>query len=190
MSLKSLALALTAALAVAGAGSAAAAVMVIGSGPEKQCYDAAKADRPTAAALQSCDDALNSGNLTSRDTAATYTNRAALLLGREGNANAEKALHDTDRALSIAPSMTAAAVNRSAALIRLGRFEEARAAIDAALPFASGDELKRGLYNRAMANESMGDVKAAYRDLKRAVEVDPDFEAAKVELTRYTVRKR
>lgn len=186
MSTKSLGYVLAAAIAVSGIGSAAAAVMVLGAGPEKECYEAAKAEKATAAAIKTCDAALSSGNLTNRDTAATFTNRAALLLGRD---EAAKALSDSDRALTIAPSMTAAAVNRSAALIRLGRYEEARAAIDAALPFASGEELKRGLYNRAMANEALGDVKAAYRDLKRAIEVDPAFEAAKVELTRYSVRR-
>ena len=65
--------------------------------------------------------------------------------------------------------------------------EEARATIDAAIPLATGPDLQRGLYNRAVAREALGDVKGAYADLKRAVELDPGFEAAKLELTRYQV---
>ena len=84
--------------------------------------------------------------------------------------------------------MTAASVNRSAALILLERYQEARETVDQALPLASGLELQRALFNRALANEALGDIKAAYRDLKRAVELDPQFEEAKVELARYTVR--
>ena len=187
MSVRRFALALTAAASFAALTTAGAAVMVVGTGPERACYEAAKHDRATGPTIKTCTDALEGGMLTPRDRAATFTNRSALLITRE---KAALALKDADSALAIEPSMTAASVNRSAALIMLGRYQEARATIDAAIPLASGAELQRALYNRAMASEQMGDIKAAYYDLKRAVDLDPQFEAAKVELARYQVHGR
>lgn len=187
MSVRKFALALTAAASFAALSTAGAAVMVVGTGPERACYEAAKHDRPTGPNIKTCTDALENATLTPRDRAATYTNRSALLISRD---KAEPALGDADDALKIEPSMTAASVNRSAALIMLGRYQEARDTIDAAIPLASGSELQRALYNRAMASEALGDIKGAYHDLKRAVDLDSQFEAAKVELARYTVHSR
>ena len=187
MSIRKIAFALTAAASFAVLGTAAAAVMVVGTGPERSCYEAAKADRATGATIRTCTEALDQGTLSPRDRAATYTNRSALLISRD---KASLALADADDALTIEPSMTAASVNRSAALIMLGQYAEARATIDAAIPLASGVELQRALYNRAMASEALGDIKGAYHDLKRAVDLDPKFEAARVELARYQVHSR
>ena len=184
MSLKSLMFAALSATALAVAGTASAAVMVLGSGPEKACYDAAKAESAAVKASKPCDDALLNSALTPRDRAATYTNRSVLYLIRN---SATKALADTDQALAIDPAMTAASVNRSASLLLLDRYQEARETVDRAIPFANGPELKLALYNRAMAHEALGDVKAAYRDLKRAIELDPAFEQAQAQLTRFTV---
>jgi tetratricopeptide (TPR) repeat protein len=187
MSIRTFALALTAAASFAALSTASAAVMVVGTGPERACYEAAKADRATGATIKTCTEALDNSMLTPRDRAATFTNRSALYISRERAANA---LKDADEALTIEPSMTAASVNRSAALIMLGRYEEARSTIDAAIPLASGGELQRALYNRAMASEALGDIKGAYYDLKRAVDLDPKFEAARIELARYQVHSK
>lgn len=185
MSLKSLMFTSLAATSIAFAGTASAAVMVLGSGPEKACYDAAKAESKAAKATQPCDEALQNGALTPRDRAATYTNRSVLHLIRAAPA---RALADTDMALAIDPTMTAASVNRSGALLLLDRNTEARDTVDRAIPFASGPELKLALYNRAMAHEALGDLKAAYRDLKRAIELDPGFEQAQQQIVRFSVR--
>lgn len=187
MNFKSIATALTAAAGFAAATSAGAAVMVIGPGPGAACYEAAEYNRISKASIAVCDEALEQEALSPRDRAATYTNRAYLQIARN---EPMPALRDVNAALKIQPSMTAAAVNKSAALIMLNRFAEAKATIDEALPLASGLELQRALYNRALANESLGDVKAAYADLKRALELDPKFEEARIELTRYQVRSR
>jgi tetratricopeptide (TPR) repeat protein len=187
MSVRSGLIGFAAATALAALGTASAAVMVVGSGPERTCYEAAKIARASGVALASCDEALNGDQLSPHDRAATYTNRSVLLLVRN---SATAALSDTNRALRIEPSMTAASVNRSAALILMERYQEARETIDQALPLASGMELQRALFNRALANEALGDIKAAYRDLKRAVELDPQFEEAKTELARYQVRSK
>jgi len=186
MNFKSVGMALAAA-SFAALGSASAAVMVVGNGPELACYNSAKAGETSNLAIKDCTEALENGALSPRDRAATFTNRSAMLVTR---GDAKEALADTDNALRIEPSMTAASVNRAAALIELSRYEEARSTIDAAIPLATGVELQRALYNRAVAREALGDVKGAYADLKRALELDPSFEAARIELTRYQVVRK
>lgn len=178
------ALALVAGLAAPAAG---AAVTVIGSGPEQDCYLAAKSQSANRGGLEACDLALTESLLNRRDRAATYVNRSVVLLTLE---RTRDALEDADAALAISPDLPAAAINRSAALIRLERFAEARATLDRALPNASGRELISALFNRAMASEAQGDVKSAYADLRRAIELDPEFETAKIELARYQVRDK
>lgn len=164
--------------------SAHAAVQVVGAGPEKACYDASKSRRPDLRAIAQCDAALEQSALSREDRAATFVNRSVLLLHAQ---KTRAALRDTDAALEIIPDMPAASVNRAAALIRLERYGEARKLLDRVLPNATGIELTRGLFNRAVAAEALGDMKAAYADYSRIVELDPDFEDAKVELARFQV---
>jgi hypothetical protein len=42
---------------------------------------------------------------------------------------------------------------------------------------------------RAIAHENLGDLTAAYRDYSKAAELDPDWDAPKKELTRFTVKR-
>jgi tetratricopeptide (TPR) repeat protein len=163
---------------------ASAQIMVPGPGPEVQCFEAASAQRATAAAFKACDMALGNILLPDEDRAGTYVNRSALHLGRR---NWASALSDTDAALSLQPDLAAAFVNRSAALYMLRRYAEARAAGDKALPLARGIEVQRALFNRAMASEALGDPASAYKDLKRALDLDPAFAEAQTELARFEV---
>lgn len=167
-------------------GSAAAASSVLGSGSEQACYRAARAGLASVAALESCNAALDSVILTPEDRAATYANRSAVYLGRS---RPVEALADVELALQLDPALKDAAVNKAGALILLGRYAEARALLDDLLPVVDGEALERGLFNRAVAAEALGDVKSAYYDFKRATELNPGFEAARVELSRFQVEK-
>lgn len=169
---------------IAALPAANAAVMVIGSGPEKMCYLASKAGKPSRSGLKACNEALKTSQLSTRDRAATHVNRSVMLLAYN---RTRDALADTDAALAIIPDLEEATVNRSAALIRLDRFAEARDILDEALPRAHGRVLLSGLFNRAIASEAMGDTRSAYQDLKRIVALDPEFEDAQIELARYRV---
>ena len=176
-----------AALAIAFIAPAGAAVSVIGLGPEKQCYEASKAGRADKGGLAACDSALENSLLSRRDRAATHVNRSVLLLAHR---RVRAALADTDMALRLEPDMAPASVNRAAALIRLERYAEARAALDGTLDGAEVDVLTRGLFNRAIASEALGDLRAAYADFRRIVELDPAFVAAQPELARFRVSSR
>lgn len=169
---------------MAFAGSASAASSVIGSGSEQACYHAASTGAASREALASCDAALESVILSPADRAATYANRSAVLLGQD---RPEAALADVETALRLDPGLRDAAVNKAGALILLGRYAEARTLLDEVVPAVQGNALERALFNRAVAAESLGDVKAAYHDFKRALELDPGFEAARLELDRFQV---
>ena len=45
-------------------------------------------------------------------------------------------------------------------------------------------------YGRGLANEDVGNVKAAYDDLQRAVSLKPKWNAPAKDLARYQVRRR
>lgn len=164
--------------------TASAAVSVIGVGPQKECYDAARSKYPPVRALADCNAALEQVALSDNDRAATYVNRSVLLLTAR---RTKAALRDTEAALAIIPGLPAASVNRAAALIALERYAEAREMLDRVLPHAEGIDLTRGLYNHAVAAEAMGDARTAYRDYRRIVELDPSFEDARLELARFKV---
>ncbi len=172
---------------IAAAPAAQAAVMVLGSGPEKVCYLASKAGKPSRSGLKACNEALETSQLSTRDRAATHVNRSVMLLAYHRTTDA---LADTDAALAIIPDLEEATVNRSAALIRLDRFAEAREILDEALPRATGHVLVSGLFNRAIASEALGDTRSAYNDLRRALELEPEFEDARMEIERYQVVAR
>lgn len=174
-------------LAAALAGGASAAVSVIGSGPERICYESAEASRSGKADLGYCNEALENQVLSLRDRAATLNNRAVIYLLR---GNAKAALADVDEAVRIAPKMPAAYVNKSAALFLLGKFEEARAAVDVALTLDASDEAPAAYFNRALAREAMGDIKGAYTDFQAAVAILPTYQPAREELARFRVSKR
>lgn len=166
------------------AAPASAAVSVLDSGSASACYSAARAERTTAAATAACDAALT-GAASTRDLAASYANRSAVLLGAD---DATGALADADQALALDPGLQEVAVTKAGALLMLGRYAEARSTLDAALPHVEGIALERALFNRALANEALGDVKAAYLDFKRAAELNPAFDDAHVELARFSVK--
>ncbi|MGE0046032.1 MAG: tetratricopeptide repeat protein, partial [Hyphomonadaceae bacterium] len=52
------------------------------------------------------------------------------------------------------------------------------------------EEPHKAYFNRALAYEAMGNVRAAYADYRRAQELSPSWDAPQRELARYTVTQR
>ena len=52
------------------------------------------------------------------------------------------------------------------------------------------EEPAKAYYNRALAYEGLDDVKSAYFDYQKAVELSPGWDAPKQELTRFHVARR
>jgi tetratricopeptide (TPR) repeat protein len=180
------ALIIGAAMAAASlAASAQAYVYVAAGGNAAACYQHAVNQNNTMEAVSTCTAALTADQLNARDRAATLVNRGILQLrmGRH-----DRAMNDFDQAIAAEPALAEGYINRGAALLRQENYGEAIAAISAGLERRPADPAQAH-YNRAVAHEESGNVRAAYEDYRRAAELAPNWEAPRLELARFSVRR-
>jgi tetratricopeptide (TPR) repeat protein len=175
-----LALSTVALMTVLATPAAHASVTVIGGGLAQECYKAAEYGQGRDTTI--CDRALDEPMI-ARDRAATYINRSVLRL-RGNDANA--ALADCDTAIRINSELGEAFVNRGAALMTMGRPQDAVDAISHGIALGI-KRMQIAYYDRAMAREDTGDVQGAYQDYKQALAVDPTFAMAQEQLKRFRV---
>lgn len=177
---------LAGALFLSGVAGASPAVTVIGGGMARDCYLGVESGKVTYETMEICNLALSQERLSTRDRAATYVNRGILHM-RQGRL--EMALADYDNGARLAPNLPGAQINRGAALYNLQRYDDAMEALNRGLTTDEADPEIRaiGLYNRALTHEKLGDVEAAYYDFKAALDLDPAFELASLQLQRFEV---
>jgi tetratricopeptide (TPR) repeat protein len=181
-------------LAVAAAGAAlawaatanAGAVTVLGGGMAKECSQAALNGESEVRFETICTQALESELLSLRDRAGTYVNRGVLKLRRKEFGQAQ---FDFNRAIETKPDLGEAYVNRGAAAVGAKRYADGLADLNKALELGV-EEPEKAYYNRALAFEGLDDLKAAYFDYKKAVELKPDWDMPAKELARFTVERR
>ena len=173
------------ATAMACAGTAGASTLIIGGGAAKDCSDAAIGGRKDTASVTTCTLALDTETLSFRDRARTYVNRGVLQLRQR---NYDGAVSDFDAASKIDPNLGEAFVNRGAVFVGTSRYGEGLSQIDQGLALGVKDP-EKAYYNRAIANENLGDVMAAYRDFSKAAELAPTWDAPKTELARFSVKR-
>jgi tetratricopeptide (TPR) repeat protein len=162
--------------------SASAAVTVIGSGSAQLCYQAADTGASPADYISYCNEAL-AGPLSQDDRAATYVNRGVLRLAMN---EVESAAADFNAGLAINANMGEGYVDLGATMISQKHYAEAIANIDKGLKLGT-KEPHLAYYDRAMANEQLGNLKAAYDDYHQALTLAPDFTMASDELKRFKV---
>ena len=169
-----LALPFVAGVIIAYAPTAHAVVMVGGNGLGPVCYGAARAISEGRAPepfsmtgsalilspLEICSRALDEGTLDAHDTAATLVNRGVVFftLG-----NFQAAFEDFNSALKFADDIADAYANRGAALVALKRWQESVEAISKGIELGAAQP-EKSYYNRAIANEELGNIRAAYDD--------------------------
>lgn len=170
---------------LACAGTADASTQVIGGGAAKDCSNAAISGRKDTASLTACTLALETETLSFRDRARTYVNRGVLRMRQQ---NYDGAVSDFNDASRIDPALGEAFVNRGAVFVGTRRYGEGLSQIDQGLALGVQDP-EKAYYNRAIANESLGDVTAAYRDYAKAAELAPTWDAPKTELARFSVKQ-
>lgn len=175
---------LFAALLAAVSVPALGAVTVIGSSSARMCFEAADSPMaPSMRDLRYCDQAFNEGAMSEHDTVATYVNRGILKLRRD---QVEDAIVDFDEAIRLDPDQPEAYLNKGAALIRLNDATEALRLFTVALEHHTRrPEIAH--FGRAIANETLGNVREAYADYRRASELDPDWADPQTELQRFRV---
>ncbi|MFL5296878.1 MAG: tetratricopeptide repeat protein [Phenylobacterium sp.] len=172
--------------ALLAAGGAYASVTVIGGGLAEACSKAALQGKTELSFERTCTQALESEMLSARDRAGTFVNRGVLRLRR---ANFEAAIKDFNAAVGLQPNMGEAYVNRGAASIGEHRYAESLPDLNKAISLGV-EEPAKAYYNRALAYEGLDDVKSAYFDYQKAVELSPQWEAPKNELLRFHVSSK
>jgi tetratricopeptide (TPR) repeat protein len=166
------------------AAPADASVMVIGNSSAVACYQAADSTiAPDTADLRNCDEALRNEALASHDVVATHVNRGILRLRRN---QVDLAMADFDNAIRIDPNEPEAYLNKGAVYIRMQDAGAALPLFTAALERnTSRPELAH--YGRAIANETLGNTRAAYDDYRRASALRPEWQEPQIELRRFRV---
>ena len=168
------------------AGAAEGAVTVLGGGMARQCSEAALSGESESRFEALCTQALEIEVLSTRDRAGTFVNRGVLKLRRKDFGGAQA---DFNLAVATMPELGEAYVNRGAAAVGARRFAEGLADINKAIGLGV-DEPEKAYYNRALAYEGLDNLKAAYLDYQKAIELKPDWDQPKLELARFTVERR
>ena len=187
------------ALACMASNVSSAAVVVLGGGLAQQCYEPARdlvlgpnqslersGSRVSMDAVDICALALRSEALGPRARAGTLNNMGVLLFVE---ASYERALNTFNRSIETDSSIAEAHVNRGASLVALKRWAEGVEALDSGLTLEP-DQAEKAYYNRAIAHEELGNIRAAYFDYMKASELSPEWEQPRIQLTRFSVRKK
>lgn len=171
---------------LAAAGSARASVTVIGGGLAEACSKAAIHGASGYRDEQVCTNALDTELLSPRDRAGTYVNRGIMKLRRM---EWDQALKDFNVALKYKRDLGEIYVNRGAVFIAQHKYSDGLADLNKGIELGI-EEPEKAYYNRALAYEGLDDVKSAYFDYQKALELAPTWDAPKQQLTRFHVSRR
>lgn len=168
------------------AGPAFAQRMSIGTNEARSCYESARDGSHSSAAVATCTTALGMVLNAPFDRVATLVNRGILHMHRGETA---LAMADYDAALAERPNHPEAMLNKGLLLLKFeNEHARARDLFDRAL--AAGTSKPELAYlGRGAAHEQAGDVRAAYNDYREALRLQPDWQLAKRELSRFQVRR-
>ena len=161
-------------------GAAQAATEVLGDGPARLCFLSANEGRNAGGDIAICDSALVT-DLTTRDRAATFINRGVIRLSLN---QYDAANDDFSTGIRLLPDMGEGYLNRGAAYIAQKRFSEALADIEKGMSLGVSKPYI-GYYDRGIANEALGNLRAAYDDYRQAVALEPEFTRAAKQLERF-----
>ena len=190
MSIRSISAVLLGGIAMASlaASQAQAAVTVLGNGIARSCYEIAEFGGNAHDGIAECTIALDEAALPVTDRAATFVNRGIL---KSRNDDPNGALDDYNRGLDLDPNLGEAYVDRGAVMILFQRYDDALKDINKGIGMGA-KKPEIAYYDRAIVDEALGDVRGAYEDYKKAVEIAPDFALASDQLARFkvVVRKR
>jgi tetratricopeptide (TPR) repeat protein len=160
-----------------------AQVIVQGGGAARDCYMSTKSGNPgRIGAIQTCHTAL-SEFLPTKDMAATHVNLGVLLM-RKGDYTEAQTYYA--KAIEMRPNLAEAHINHAASLIYTADYSAAIASIDKAIEIGT-EKMPEALYNRAVAYDRLQNYKGAYKDLKQALILRPDWEPALALLSGYQV---
>jgi len=170
-------------------------VIFMGSGYAGMCSDAAHSpdqanrfeltgSRVSLSGMEVCTLAIDAPEMALSEKAGSFNNRGVLYFTQ---GDFQLALADFEAALDRNANLGVAHANRGYALAALQRWAESIEAFDKGLILGTAEPAKAH-FNRAIAHEELGNLRAAYQDYLKASELAPDWEDPKLELTRFSVR--
>ncbi|MEP1231208.1 MAG: tetratricopeptide repeat protein [Litorimonas sp.] len=161
-----------------------AQAIIEGKGPQQVCYESALYGKQgTKYTINACTEGLDAA-LSRKDRAATYVNRGILHMR---NTKFERARKDYEAAIKTYPDLPEAYMNYGAVLIQLDDYDGALKALNKAIDELPPKHLHQALFNRAIIYDSQEKYRDAYLDLKRALELRPDWDDALKSIKRYLV---
>lgn len=164
--------------------TATAQLLVMGDGAAKECYERVKFGDPgRGKTITNCEAALDDISLRKKDRAATHVNVGILYMRAK---RFEKSQEHYDSALKIAGDLPEIHINLSANYIYTGQYEKALASANKGIELGT-EKMPEALFNRAMAYDHLERYNEAYRDLKRALELRPDWPPALRAIDNYEV---
>jgi len=185
MKVRTMLLAASLLTAAALASAQAQVVITLGSGRAHDCFLHAKAGSALQEGVQMCSGALDYDPLSKKDRAGTLDNRGVLLdmMGRT-----EDARRDFNEAIALDPTLGDPYVNLGAMLIKQGQHQEALTQINRGIELGMNYP-HIGYYDRAVAEQMLGQFKEAYYDYKKVLELEPNFVMASERLKDFVVTR-
>ena len=163
---------------------AVSAVTVIGNSSARMCFEAADSPNlPSMRDVDYCNMAFTEGAMSAHDEVATHVNRGILRLRR---AQIDGAIADFDEAIRMDPRQPEAYLNKGAALIQQNNPTEAVRLFTVAIDYHT-TRPEIAYFGRAIAHETLGNVRAAYQDYRTASEIAPNWRDPQTELRRFRV---
>ena len=176
-----------AALTAVPTGTASAIPVSIGNPLVNACYEAAVVERADGMSLSQCNQALRREATTSGDArVATLVNRGILRMLRDDSAGA---LRDFNEALVLDPMQPEAWLGKAVESWKAGNDRDALTFANRAIKLGT-DKPELAYLTRGLANEGLGNVNAAYADLKRAHALAHQWAEPSAQLARYRVVSR
>jgi tetratricopeptide (TPR) repeat protein len=173
------------ALSVAIAAPGLAGTVTIGNSTARDCWEAAEARDFDRNAFSHCDLALRQESLTRADRAATLNNRGVLYLRARDFRSAGR---DFDAAVATYDGNAEAWLNKAISALRRGGGMETLPMIEKSLELGT-ERQALAYYSRSIAYERGGKLRAAYRDLVKASELAPGWNAPAEDLKHYVVKR-
>ncbi len=164
--------------------TASAQSLVVGDGGAQECYYSVKHGDPgRASTIKNCKKALRDPNLSMKDEAATHVNLGILLMRTK---NFEAARDQYEKALAMRSDLPEAHINYAANLIYLGDYSQAVKSATTSIELGT-KKMPEALFNRAMAYDNLKQYNEAYADLKKALNLRPNWKPALSAIANYEV---
>lgn len=151
------------------------------------CYVAASQRRPGDAAVRRCNKAIDNPSMSDSLRVVTLVNRGIIHMDA---GRIDAAISDHDAAIGLAPDNADPYINKAVALLRVdGRESEAVELLSIAIEL-NPRRPEIAYFHRAVANETLGRLRAAYDDYAQAAQLAPDWPEPANQLQRFKVVRR